>query len=247
MKRASELLLAGGLVGLLVVALPACGGGASKVEPLVKPAESIDGFVNRLRAAMAAVQSGRCPEVTRFNANSSFKLFCDAKARRFYRRFKVVRKAAFGTGGVVDFTDTEAPRGGTYVVALNPARRFSIIFPLLLGRRSVGTRPRNLRAFDAAVAAYLAAIRSRNCDLYFNYSLTRPGVGKRQDCAEAFNPRSRIRPELAADRAAKPRRYGGTADFVFYGLSSKPNHYRTLVVVRDPITGNHLVTAVRVH
>jgi hypothetical protein len=71
-------------------------------------------------------------------------------------------------------------------------------------------------------------------------------VGKRQDCAETFDPRNRTRPELVADGQAKPRRFGGTGDIVFYGLSTKPNHYRTLVAVRDPTNGNHLVTAIRV-
>ena len=245
MKRIGRVLVASGLIGLWAIGLAACGG-TTKVEAPVKPAESIDGFVKRLRAAMAAVQAGRCTEVTRFNANASFKLFCDANARRFYGRFKVTGKAAFGTGGVVDFTDKEAARGGTYVVALSPARRFSIVFPLLLGRRSVGTSPRKPRGFDNAVDGLIAAIREKNCDRYFKYSLTRPGVGRRQDCAEAFDPRSRIRPELVADRQAKPRRFGGTADIVFYGLSLKPNHYRTLVAVRDPTNGNHLVTAIRV-
>jgi hypothetical protein len=235
---AGATVLAAGALGLA-----ACGGGSGKPGPL-RPTETLKGFVVRLQSAVTAIQAGSCDDVSAFNRYAPFALGCDLTAQRAYARFRVLDSALFGTGGVVDFTDAELPRGGSYVVGLDAKREYSIILGAPIGQRSVGTTPQNLPAFDRAAAGFVTGIRRKNCNQYYANAFSVPGLTKRQACREAFDPSSQIQPQLAADKRAAPRRLGGTAHFVFYALASKPDHYRTLVVARVP-PGNYLTAAIR--
>jgi hypothetical protein len=225
----------------LVLALGACGGSGHKSPP-PRPTETIKGFVVRLQDTMSSIADGLCDPVTKFNRYAAFSLGCDRLAQRAYAKFKVLDSAEFGTGGVVDFTDAELPRGGTYVVGLDTQRQFSLILGAPLGARTVGTKPGNLAAFDRAANGFVAGIRSKNCNLYYASAFIPTGLTKKQACTEAFSRGSEIQPQLAKDRTAAPRRLGGTAHFVFYALASRPDHYRTLVVARTP--PNTYLTAV---
>ena len=232
-------------VALLALSLAACGGGSPKRAGPVEPAETIDGFVNRLETTIETIREGRCDGVSAFNSDAAFALTCDVTAQRAYAGFRVTGTATFGTGGVVDFTDAEVARGGTYVVGLDPKRRFSIVLAAPVGQKTVGTKQRNPAAFNQAAQRFVAAIRNRNCDEYVKYSFAAAGVSRKRACAEAFSRDSGIQPELAGDRRAAPRPLGGNSYFAFYALSSKPDHYRTLVVARVP-PARYLVSAIRV-
>jgi hypothetical protein len=237
------LALALALLALSTFGLAACGG--SSERPLqLRPTETLRGFAVRLQSAMTAIEEGHCDAVSAFNRYAPFALGCDLIAQRAYARFKVLDSALFGTGGVVDFTDAELPRGGTYVVGLDAKREYSIILGAPVGGRTVGTVPRNVEPFDRSANGWVTGIRRKNCDQYYANAFTAAGLTKRQSCREAFDPSSKIQPQLAADRRAAPRRLGGTAHFVFYALASKPDHYRTLVVARVP-PGNYLTAAIR--
>ncbi|MDX6669025.1 MAG: hypothetical protein QOK04_2405 [Solirubrobacteraceae bacterium] len=239
------LALAGAaLLALSTAGLAACADGGSKRPSPLRPTETIRGFVVRLQSAATAIQEGRCDDVSAFNRYAPFALGCDVTAQRAYGRFKVLDSALFGTGGVVDFTDTELPRGGTYVVGLDAKREYSIILGAPVGERTVGTVPRSVEAFDRAAASWVTGIRRKNCDQYYANAFTAPGLTKQQACREAFDASSEIQPQLAADKRAAPRRLGGTAHFAFYALASKADHYRTLVVARVP-PANYLTAAIR--
>jgi hypothetical protein len=239
------LALAGAaLLALSTAGLAACAGGGSKRPSPLRPTETIRGFVVRLQSAVTAIQEGRCDDVSAFNRYAPFALGCDLPGQRAYSHFRVLDSALFGTGGVVDFTDAELPRGGTYVVGLDAKREYSIILGAPVGQRTVGTKPANFTAFDSAAEGFVAGIRRKDCNRYYANAFVTPGLTKRQACREAFDPSSEIQPQLAADKRAAPRRLGGTAHFVFYALASKPDHYRTLVVARVP-PGNYLTAAIR--
>jgi hypothetical protein len=242
--RAVLALASAALLTPSAVGLAACAGGSSKLPSPLRPTETIRGFVVRLQSAVTAIQEGRCDDVSAFNRYAPFALGCDVMAQRAYGRFKVLDSALFGTGGVVDFTDTELPRGGTYVVGLDAKREYSIILGAPVGQRTVGTAPQNLAAFDRAADIWVTGIRRKNCDQYYANAFTAPGLTKQQACREAFDPSSKIQPQLAADKRAAPRRLGGTAHFVFYALACKPDHYRTLVVARVP-PASYLTAAIR--
>jgi hypothetical protein len=241
--RAVRALASAALLAPSAVGLAACGGASKRPSPL-RPTETIRGFVVRLQSAVTAIQEGRCDDVSAFNRYAPFALGCDLTAQRAYGRFKVLDSAQFGTGGVVDFTDAELPRGGTYIVGLDAKREYSIILGAPVGGRTVGTAPQNVAAFDRAADFWVTGIRRKNCDQYYANAFTAPGLTKRQACREAFDSSSKIQPQLAADKRAAPRRLGGTAHFVFYALASKPDHYRTLVVARVP-PANYLTAAIR--
>jgi len=232
------------VLALAALGLAGCGDGKHKRPPPLRPTETIKGFVVRLQDAMSSIADGLCDPVNEFNRYAAFSLGCDRLAQRAYSKFTVLDSAEFGTGGVVDFTDTELPRGGTYVVGLDARRQFSLILGAPIGGRTVGTKPGDLAAFDRAANGFVAGIRDKNCNLYYASAFIPTGLTKKQACAEAFSRGSEIQPQLAHDRNAAPRRLGGSAHFVFYALASRPDHYRTLVVARTP-PNTYLTAAIR--
>jgi hypothetical protein len=101
----------------------------------------------------------------------------------------------------------------------------------------VGTEPDDDAAREEIVNRFIEAIRSKDCDTYFKLGLT-PTQDKKTECRIEFDPKTKVQPQLAADPKAKPEPLGGTEAFGFYGLSSDPGHYRTIVLVPGPPGGD---------
>ncbi|MGD9735263.1 MAG: hypothetical protein AB7V58_06595 [Solirubrobacterales bacterium] len=226
----------GGFIAVLLVAV----GGASAVSPRVGEdapgplenapvaKETIAQFAGRFKAAAAAAVDGRCKAVERFNALNLVYLPCGGSGGASYEHFRVTGTATFGTGGIVDFKDKQAPKGATALVGLDQSGRYGLMYTPISGKREVGTKPKRLAASDSGVYAYIGALRGKDCDAYFRNALTFT-QNKAKECHEAFT--SPVQGELAADPDATPVRFGGVADFVFYGLSTEPDGYRTIVTL----------------
>jgi hypothetical protein len=230
------LIRAGGLA--LAVLFAAGGVPAEARTQRVTPVESISGFVARFQAAHAALQAGDCARVAAFNRSSGYRIPCDESARRLRGNFRVLRRAQFGTGALVDLVDNEAPGGAVAVLAVGADRRFRLVFELInpaarAGRLETATRatPAVLAAHTRTAGLFLTAERRRDCGLYFHVAYTAE-LTKAQACRAEFHPPSERQREIAADPAARPARIGGTYTFQFFRLWTRPGHYRTLVVAR---------------
>ncbi len=213
----------------------------------VRPVESLAGFVARYEAAVAALQAGNCAAVSAFNASAGYRLTCDDATRAAYAGFRVTAYAGFGTGAVVDAVDAGAPKGLTAPLALGPHRRYVLAQPAPITRHtSTATRPSTLSPFVTGARLYVAATRARNCNLFFAHALTPHDLSQAGACARQFSVGARNVAELAADRGAALRRLGGTADFQFFALATRPGHYRTIVVGRvGPSYAPYLTTSTR--
>ena len=213
-----------------------------------QPTETIEQFAQRFKDASDAAVAGQCDVVKDFNRKAAITIFCGPRARGLYDGFKVTGTQSFGTAGIVDYTDAEAPGGATAVAALDDKGEFRLISSLILSTPAPGTpkleaRQVGTKAMDQAVRArivadFIAAIRQQNCDVYFKLGLT-PTRDRGSECRIEFNPKTRVQPQLAGDPAAEPEPLGGTQAFGFYGLSTDPGgHYRTIVLVPGPASGN---------
>jgi len=238
----------------LASVLAGCGGGGGGGgDPLIQgnapqPRETIEQFAERFKEASSAAVAGDCAVVKDFNRKAAITIYCGRKARGRYDDFKVTGTQSFGTAGIVDYTDAEAPGGATAVAAVDENGDFRLVSSLILSRpapggprleaQQVGTKATDQEARDQLVSGFIAAIRQQNCDVYFRLGLT-PTRDKRRECRIEFDRRTRVQPQLAGDPAAEPEPLGGTQAFGFYGLSTDPGgHYRTIVLVPGPASGN---------
>lgn len=224
---------------LVLFLLAACGGGGDESTTAERsgsggagnaPAakETVEQFAARFEDAAAAAASGDCETVDSFNALNLVMLPCGGKDGKAYAQLKVTGTASFGTGGVIDFTDAEAPDGATLLVGLDRSGRFGVMASLVSGKEEVGTNPGQPAVSDKAVKNFIRAVRAEDCDAYFDQAFTF-SQDKAKECKAEFA--SSTPDELAADPGAKPNRLGGVADFVFYGLSTEPDGYRTIVTL----------------
>lgn len=218
--------------------LAACGGDGAQADKTASASDSstnapaaretVKQFAARFEDAAAAAASGDCKTVDSFNALSLVMLPCGGKPGKAYANLKVTGTATFGTGGVVDFTDAEAPDGATLLIGLDQSGKYGVMASLVSGKKEVGTKPRHLAVSDKGVKNFIRAVRTEDCDAYFEQAFTF-SQNKAKECKAEFA--SSTPDEFAADPGAKPIRFGGVADFVFYGLSTKPDGYRTIVTL----------------
>jgi len=239
--------LLGALAALaLLGAAPGCGGGGDSGNA-PQAAETIDQFAQRFKEASDAAVEGRCDVVRKFNRKAAITIFCGKQAKGLYDGFHVTGAEAFGSAGIVDYTDAEAPKGATAVAALDDKGVYRLVSSLILSRpapgsarfsaRQVGTEPDDETAREEIVNRFITAIRKKDCDTYFQLGLT-PTQNKKNECRIEFDPKTKVQPQLAEDPSAEPVSLGGTQAFGFYGLSSNPGHYRTIVLVPGPPGGD---------
>lgn len=224
---------------LVLFLLAGCGGGGDDSTtaegsgsksagnaPVAK--ETVERFAARFEEAATAAASGDCKTVDSFNALNIAALPCGGKDGKNYADLEVTGTEAFGTGGVVDFTDAEAPNGATLLIGLDQSGKFGVMASLVSETEEVGTEPGQVAVSDKAVKSFLRAVREEDCDAYFDQALTL-SQDKAKECKAEFA--SSTPDELAADPGAEPVRLGGVADFAFYGLSTEPDGYRTIVTL----------------
>jgi hypothetical protein len=220
---------------LVAAAVAGCGGGEEDKPETPKPAENIQAFEARLKTTVAAIQQGRCQVVQQFNLKAGYPLPCEPRAKKLYEGFKVMGSKTYGSGGVVEFQDSETKgRIGVYTVAVGEDGKYQITGPIvpILDKSTLATEPQNADEMDDAAEAMVDAIRTNNCDKFIENVVVPPGLQKPQACkqelVEAYGP---LRQQLVADKDAKPERLDGNDWFMFYALESG-GQYRTLVVAR---------------
>jgi hypothetical protein len=226
--------------------LAACGGGGEKsATDAPKPAAPLSNFAQRVATALT---NPACPGLQEINANAQFTLPCPAKdrnprARAAFRNFKITGIATYGTGGVIDFTDAEAPRGATYVTTLGPGRRWIIVAAPIFNRPTAGTRLSGEAGYRRALDNFLRAVRRNDCNGFYRWLATPPALSKAQACKEGLASYAPLRDQLKSHPNAKPFKLGGNTEFVYYGLWTG-KQYRTLPVAKTqqpPATVPHLV------
>jgi hypothetical protein len=201
------------------------------------PAVPVSSFARRLQRALT--RRG-CPGLAAINRAGQIVLPCPSASRRAaraFRGFRVRGTRTYGTGAVIDFTDAEAPRGGTYVLALTRSRRWSIVFAPRTDRRtSRDPGPGDLTGPQAALAGFLPAVRDGDCAGYFRFAVTRPGETPAQACRTAFGERglyTGLQGDLRATPGAQPAPMGGNRTFAFFALRTGAT-YRTAITMRSP-------------
>jgi hypothetical protein len=246
----------------IAAAIAGCGSSKTEVKVGAKsgavPAdkEPISGYVNRLEAAMASIQAGKCAPVNDFNKRSGFQLFCNAKGKKAYKDFKVLGTETFGTGGVVEFRDAEVqklPRqkptpgvktkGGQQVgvitVALDADGRYEATGPVapILPGSVIGTKPVSWSGADSNAVTFLESVRDRDCATFFKYSITPRGLPQKAACRQGLDQAyAELHKQLGSGKKADLFRQGGNAQFYFYGLRTG-SQFRTLVIGKNPPPG----------
>jgi hypothetical protein len=218
-------------------ALTACGNSSKDDKTNApKPKEPVSAYAATIQKAMT---TPNCVGLNQVNikGESGFVLPCPAtdknpQAKRAFANFKVTGSEAFGTGGVIDFTDGEAAKGGTYIVAVGVSGRWHIDAAPLLGHRTVGGKP-DRAGFDGPIKPFLTAIRTNDCKAFFDWAITQSQDVKKA-CREELPLYKNVAAALKAQPDVKPSFLGGNADAAFYSLrTDKPKPtYRTLAVVK---------------
>ena len=204
-----------------------------------RPAVPVATFAKRLQRALTR---RRCPGLKAINRLGQVRLPCPARSsrriRRAFKGFRVRGTRTYGSGAVIDFTDREAPRGGTYVLMLSKDRRWSIVFPAITNRRtSRDDGPGDLTGPQNALAGFLPAIRDGDCDAYFRFAVTPASESREQACTSAFAEPDGLylglQRDLRATPDAAPAPLGGNRDVAFFALRTGAT-YRTAATIRSP-------------
>jgi hypothetical protein len=226
----TKLLLTAFALTIAVIAAPAA---AQAQTP--QPAEPIGAFAKRLERALT---KKRCPGLKAINAVGQIALPCpssSARYRKAFKNFKIRGSRAYGTGGIIDFTDGEAPKGANYVVTLGEGNRWSIVAaPYTRMRLSRETSPGDTAGHEEVLSRFLPAVRDGDCEGYFATAAT-TGT-KEEECRQALGPDGSyigLQADLRAHPESAPELLGGTSVFVFYALRTGST-YRTVVTARPP-------------
>lgn len=218
--------------------LAACGGvddpGTTADSPVPQATESVDDFGERFAAAGDAAAARDCDAVDEFNAEASFTVPCEPG----YEGLEVTGTADFGSAAVVDYTSAANPDGATAIVALNEDGQYRLIQSLVpsslgLDAQQAETEPTDLdqRLRDEQAERFVDAVRSKDCDAYFETALT-PTQDKAKECRAEFDPKAGIQPDLEESPDAKPESLGDTQAFGLYGLEAG-GRYRVLLAIRN--------------
>ena len=237
--------LPAGLLLVLALALPAPAAAAGAPPTATaaqaetpRPAVPAATFAKRLQRALT--RRG-CPGLKTINRLGQVQLPCPStssrRIRRAFKGFKVRGTRTYGSGAVIDFTDREAPKGGTYVLMLSEDRQWSIVFPAITNRRTTrDDGPGDLTGPQNALANFLPAIRDGDCDAYFRFAVTPASETKEQSCARAFSDPPGLYLDLQRDlRAtpdATPAPLGGNRTIAFFALRTGAT-YRTAATIRS--------------
>lgn len=224
------ILLPAALLAALLLAAP-----ASAQDAPPRPAVPVATFAKQIERALT---TRGCPGLTAINRLGQVRLPCPSSSRRLaraFRGFRVRGTRTYGTGAVIDFTDAEAPRGGTYVLALSQRRRWSIVFAPITNRLTSRDRgPGDLTGAQAALAGFLPAVRDGDCDGYFRFAVTGPTETRAQACRTAFGADglyTGLQQDLRATPGATPSPLGGNRTFAFFALRTGTT-YRTAITLR---------------
>jgi hypothetical protein len=243
------------LVAVLALALAGCGGGSSNSTEK----ESVQAFQKRLTTAISDVHFGLCLQVSAFNRPAGFGLVCSNVGYQRYKGFRILAAKQYGKAGVVEFVDAEVskartPKGGStagkrgvYTVAISQNKEYAITGPpAVVSGSTVNSAPARVAQADAAARKWLASVRAANCKAFARNTLLAgspyllaSGVSnaKQDPCASLTGDYGILTRELKLDPRAVPKRIGGNATFVFYGLTTG-KQYRTLIVMKNPAGGS---------
>ncbi|MFL5781889.1 MAG: hypothetical protein ACJ760_11295 [Thermoleophilaceae bacterium] len=240
----------GALLAVTAAVVTGCGGGSdqSSSAPPPEPGESIHAFAGRLASAIEAGQRGQCGQLRELSRGGAMRLNCDAPARRAFAGFKVTGAQRYGSGGAIEFVDSEtkdpklppgtvvSPRGarGVYTVAVGPRGRWAFTGPVspLLPGPTIGTRPGSAAAARAAVQRFATAVRRSDCARFYKVTFT-PGLDQQQACATTLGQYAPLAKQLKDGPEPRILPLGGNATFTFFGLRTG-EQYRTLALIKTP-------------
>ena len=226
-----------GATALAALALAACGGGDEGGTATVEPPKPADSLAELAKRTQTALTTENCPGLDQVNVKdeAAITLGCpttDDKAAEAYEGFTVKGGAEYGSGAVVDYTDKEAPNGGTLIATLGPSGRWSYLANERTGEPTIGTQPENREPMETVLNDhFIPAVRDRDCDEFFKYAVTRL-QDPQAACKEEFPLYQGLTDALKADPDARPVWLGGNKRLGFFALQTdKPKpEYRTLVV-----------------
>ncbi|MEK6277700.1 MAG: hypothetical protein AABM29_06800 [Actinomycetota bacterium] len=213
----------------LVAVMAGCDGGKSAGDA-PRPAQSLGAFANQVEAA---VTSPSCRPIDRLTTAGQLSIPCPRKfagQRSAFRGFRVRGVEDYYTGGVIDFTDHQAPRGATWVTALDRQSRWTIVAAPILGHPTVGTKPADEAAFREAVDGFLEAVRDNDCGALQVFLAPPPNDIQGVPCQTRLLKFAELRVQLAEHPDAEPVSLGGNRQLFFYGLYTG-TQYRTLPVI----------------
>lgn len=238
-----RLLLLPAAAAALALGAAGCGGDEESGEARQAPqyaeaSEPAKAFAERLAKLLETTTTAKdCAEIEQINTRSFSRFSCppDKSMRKSMASFEIVGAKEYGTGAIVDYESSAESDGAAMVLFVAPDRNWGI------GRFGVLTKPstsssdaETREGFDKAVAAYLAAIRERDCAAFFDVAFF-AGASEKQVCKTAFPQTKSYTKWLKANPSAKPVYEGGNQTYGFYTLETqKPKPANsTISVVRE--------------
>jgi hypothetical protein len=199
------------------------GGGAERASLPPAANEPPAVFVRRLANLLETTEGKKqCEELNQITLRSYTGFPCPppANLRKSMATFKMGAAAAYGTGGVVDYTSGGAKSGAAIVLTVDPSRRWSVMRFGIFGNPTVGTSDKDSKkGFDEAVDAYLKAVRERDCPGFSRVVLL--SAADKAPCKGEFASTKKLANKMTRNPEAEPEYIGGNKTFGFYALETR--------------------------
>jgi hypothetical protein len=247
-RRLVPLLVMTVVLGLTVVACGDDDGGDADAKSggetpaaarLPEAKQSPAAFARELADLVAeSVTRRECKQLDAINLRSVYRFPCPQpeNVRADLAFLKVRDAASYGTGAVVDYRSEEAPRGASMVLFLGPDRQWGIGHYNLITEASAESSDEESReGYAEAIAAYLEAVRERDCKGYTQWAAIRADDVKAACKGELarFKPLTEM---LKRNPDDKPEYLGGSETYGFYRLEvDEPRPaYMTFTIFKTP-------------
>jgi hypothetical protein len=202
--------------------------------------EPPEAFVKRLTKLLETTTATReCAELTAINSRSVTRFPCPPPKtlRNSMKSFEVVGAEDYGSGGVVDYKSGQVKDGASILLFVGVDRSWALSRFGVVAGKTVGTSDEKSRdGYEGAVDGYLEAIRTRDCDAYFDLTYN-DSAPKKAVCKQAFPTTKALAKRLKADPAAKPKYEGGNASFGFYSLETQKPKPQNMTISIAKATG----------
>lgn len=241
-----RLVAALGLVATMAAVSVGCGDDDSTAEeeptPVAAASEPARVFVERMAKLIATTtKPDDCDELTAIASRSVTRFQCPVSKpfRKSMSRFEIVGAKEYGTGAVVDYKSGQVKDGAAITLFVGEDRNWGV------GRFGVVSKPStktsdagNREGYARAVERYLTAVRTRDCDAYFDVTFNAEDA-KAKVCKNVFPATQNLAKRLQLNPEAKQQYEGGNESYGFFSLeTAKPKPQSvTISIVKTAASG----------
>jgi hypothetical protein len=180
-------------------------------------------FVERLATLLkTSTEKDDCTSLDDISSRSFVRFPCPVSQdiRKSMASFKLAGVKEYGAGAVADYKSGSAKDGAAILLYIAPTNSWGVSRFGVFTKPSTKTSDEESReGYDAALDAYLAAVRKRDCQAFAKVKFV-VDTNDEEICKTLFGRTKDIAKRLRANPSAEPEYQGGNATYGFYAFQT---------------------------